>query len=58
MPAFGQFVLGAQASGTQVKARWLAISNDGSRVNIGQPLAVGVPHRMAHVMTKLRRLAT
>ncbi len=44
----------AQASGAQVKSFWLAIYNDGSRVNIGHPATVGVAFRMADIMTELR----
>ena len=45
---------GAQASGAQVESFWLAIDNEGGRVNIGQPEAVGVAFRMADIMAKLR----
>ena len=49
-------MLGANASGAKVKAFWLAIDGDGSRVDIGQPAAVGVSLGMANVVTKLGRL--
>ena len=47
-------MLVAQASGAQVKPFWLSIDNDGGRVNIRHPAAVGVALGMADVMTKLR----
>jgi hypothetical protein len=46
-------MLGAQASGAQVKPFWLTIYNDGSRMNIGYPAAVGVAFGVANVMTEL-----
>ena len=54
----GQLMLRTQATGTQVKAHPLAIPDNGNRVYIGQPPTVGMPHGVAHIMTKLRRLAT
>ena len=47
-------MLGAHASGTQFEAFWLAIYGDGSRVNIGQPAAVGMALGMTDIMTELR----
>ena len=47
-------MLGAQASGAQVKPFWLAIYNDSDRVNIGHPATVGMALGMANVMTELR----
>ena len=47
-------MLGAQASGTQVKAFWLAIYHDGGRVNVGRPAAVGMAFGVADIMTELR----
>ena len=47
-------MLGAQASGAQVEAFWLAIYDDGSWMNIGQPAAVSMALGMADVMTELR----
>ncbi len=46
-------MLGAQASGTKVKPRWLTISSNGDRVNIRQPFPIGAAFGMAHIMTKL-----
>jgi len=47
-------VLGAQASGAQVKPFWLAIYNDGGGMNVGYPAAVGVALGVADIMTELR----
>jgi len=46
-------MLGAQASGAQVKSSWLAIYNDGSGMDIGYPAAVGVAFGVADFMTEL-----
>jgi hypothetical protein len=47
-------MLGAQASGAQVKPFWLAVYQDGGGVNIGYPAAVGVAFGVADIMTELR----
>ncbi len=54
LSSFNDFMLVAQASGTQVKSFWLSIDNDGDRVDIRHPAAVGVAFGMADVMTELR----
>jgi hypothetical protein len=51
-------VLGAQAAGAQVHLFGLTIDGDGHWVDVGYPLAVGMPFRVAHVMTELGRFAT
>jgi hypothetical protein len=45
-------MLAAQTSGAQVKALFLAIYSDGSRVDIGSPAPVGPAFGMAYVMTE------
>ena len=45
-------MLGAQASGAQIKALLLAVDSDGSRVDIGGPAPVGPALGMAHIMTE------
>ena len=44
----------AQASGTQVELFGLAIYNEGDRVNIRRPAAVGVAFGVAYIVAKLR----
>jgi hypothetical protein len=51
-------MLTAQASGAQVEPFRLTIDGDSNRMNIGHPLTVGVPFRVAYVMTELRCFAT
>ena len=46
-------MLGAKASGAQVKTFWLSTNGDGHRVNIGHPAAVGVALGMTDIMTEL-----
>jgi hypothetical protein len=50
--------MAAQAAGAQVHLSGFTLDGDGHRVDIGYPLAVGMPFRVAHVMTELRRFAT
>ncbi len=47
------FMLGAQASGAQVKALSLTIYRYRGRVYVRYPAAVGMPFRMTDVMTEL-----
>ena len=47
-------MLGAQASGAQVKSFWLTIYNDSDWMNIRHPATVGTALRVAHIMTELR----
>ncbi len=51
---FSDLMLGAQASGAQVKSFWLAIYNKSSRVNIRHPATFGVAFGVADIMTELR----
>ena len=55
LDSLGDFVPGAQAPGAQVKAFWLSVNDNGSRVYIGYPAAVGVALGMADIMTELGR---
>ena len=47
-------MLGAQASGAQVKSFWFTIYNESNRVNIRQPATVGSAFRVTHIVTELR----
>ena len=51
---FNDLMLVAQASGAQVKPFGLSIYNNGSRVNVWYPVAVGVAFGVAYIMTELR----
>jgi hypothetical protein len=51
-------MLAAQAPGAQVHFFGLPIYDDGNRVDIGQPLALGMTLRVAHIMTELGCFAT
>ena len=51
-------MLGAQASGAQVKAPGLTVNENRSRVDIGHPAAVGMPLGMADIVTELWRFTT
>ena len=42
-----------QTSGTNIKSFFLTINNQGNRVNIKRPAAVGVSLGMANIVTKL-----
>jgi hypothetical protein len=33
---------------------WFAIYDNGNRLNIGHPAAIGAPFRVAHIMTERR----
>jgi len=46
-------VLIAEASGAQVESLWLTVYDDGNRVNIGYPTAVGPALGVAYIMTEL-----
>jgi hypothetical protein len=50
-------VLVAQAAGTEVHLSGFALDGYGHRVYIGQPVAVGAPFGVAHIMTELGRFA-
>ena len=50
---FGDFMLGSQASGTQVESLWLSVYIYRNRVNIGHPATLGVAFGVADIMTKL-----
>jgi len=58
LPGLVHFMLGAQTPGAQVHTFSLAVNDEGSRVNIGYPAAVGMPLGVTYVMTKLRCFAT
>jgi len=58
LPGSVHFMPGAQAPGTQVHTLSLAVNDEGGRVNIGYPAAVGTPLGVAYVMTKLCRFTT
>jgi len=45
-------MLVAQAPGAQVHPFCLSIYDDGNRVDIGQPLALGMPLRIAYIMAE------
>ena len=45
-------MLGAQASGAEVKALFLAVNSNGGRVDIGDPAPVGPALGMAYIMTE------
>ena len=47
-------MLGAQASGAQVKPFWLTIYNEGNRVNIRLPATVSPAFRVTHIVAELR----
>jgi hypothetical protein len=51
-------MLAAQASGAQVHTFGLTIYNQGDRVNIGHPVAIGMTFRVAYIVAKLGRFAT
>ena len=46
-------MLGAQASGAQVKPFWLAINTDSGWMNVWYPAAVGVAFGVADIMSEL-----
>lgn len=46
-------MLGAQASGAQVKPFWLTIYNNGGGMNVWYPAAVSVAFGVADIMTEL-----
>ncbi len=46
-------MLGAQASGAQVKPFWLALYNNSSWMNIRQPAPFGVAFGVSYIMAKL-----
>jgi hypothetical protein len=48
----------AQASGAQVQPFWLTLYGNGDWMNIGHPLTIGMPFRVAYIVTELRRFAT
>jgi hypothetical protein len=50
-------MLGAQASGAQVKPFWLTIYDDSGGMNIGYPAAVSVAFGVADVMAELWRFS-
>ena len=52
--SFRYFIMGAQASGAQVKPFYLAVDGDSSWMNVGYPAPVGAAFGMAGIMTKLR----
>jgi hypothetical protein len=47
-------MLGAQAPGAEVKSFGLSIHNNGGRMNIRYPAAVGVALGVADIMAELR----
>jgi hypothetical protein len=47
-------VLVSQAAGTEVKAPYLPVYGNGSRMNIGQPTTVGTVLRVADIVPELR----
>ena len=47
-------MLVTQAPGAKVKPFWLTVDNDGSRVNVWHPLAVGMAFGVADIMAELR----
>ena len=51
-------MLSAQAPGAQVKPLGLTIYYHRRRVNIGQPLTIGMPLGVTHIMTELGSFAT
>jgi hypothetical protein len=46
-------MLAAQASGAQIEPFWLTVYQNGSRMNIRHPAAVGMPLGMTYIMTEL-----
>ncbi len=53
LPGLDHFMLGAKTPGAQVYPFLLSVNDDGGRVDIGYPAAVGMPLGMAHIMTEL-----
>ena len=47
-------MLAAQASGAQVEMFHLTFNNNGSRMNVGHPVALGVALGVADIITILR----
>ena len=52
--SFSHFIMSAQASGAQVEVFGLAIDNDGGRVHVGYPGALGMALGVADIITGLR----
>ncbi len=50
-------MLTAQASGAQIEMFGLTINNNGSRVNVRHPVALGVALGVADIITILRRFS-
>ena len=50
---FSYFILGAQASGTQIETFSLSVYGKGNRMDVGQPATVGAMLRVTYIMTKL-----
>jgi len=51
---FSCFVLCAQATSAKLELFWLTIYYKSNRLDIRHPAAIGVPFRVAHIMTKRR----
>jgi hypothetical protein len=51
---FSRFVLGAQASGAEVKVFRFAVDDDARRMDIRRPAPVGMAFGMADIGTVLR----
>ena len=51
------FVPGTDTAGAEIDTLGLTVNLDRYRMNIRQPLALGVPFRMADIMTELRYFA-
>ncbi len=53
LDSFSNLILGAQASGAQIQPFRSAIYHNGSRLDVGYPVAVGVALGMTDPMTEL-----
>lgn len=49
---FGYFIIGAEAAGAEVETNHLSTEHETGGMDVGSPIAVGVPLGMADVMTE------